>query len=136
MVEDVLEGVVPEDVLDSRAVEGRVVVEGVLEGRAMEGRAVEGRGGSTDLGRILRSTVHRRIPAAILARQGSLKEAHVKLGLVARLHHTGVSFNLSPLGRSRTSYFTPKLVKNTGSLFFLSLRVLNKNHEYCDSCPF
>ena len=97
VVEDVLEGAVPEDVvvegvLDSRAVEGRVVVGGVLEGRAMEGRAVEGRGGSTDLGRILRSTVHRRIPAAILARQGSLKEAHVKLGLVARLHHTGCFF--------------------------------------------
>ena len=78
--------------MENPSMEGRVVVEGVLEGRAMEGRAVEGRGGSTDLGRILRSTVHRRIPAAILARQGSLKEAHVKLGLVARLHHTGRFF--------------------------------------------
>ena len=31
------------------------------------------------------------------------------------------------VGRSRTSYFRPNLVKNTGSLVFLSLRVLNKN---------
>ena len=38
--------------------------------------------------------------------------------------------NVTPrpsLGRSRPSYFTAKLVKNTGSLVSLFLRVLNKN---------
>ena len=42
---------------------------------------------------------------------------------------TSSMVNVTPrpsLGRSRSSYFTPRFVKNTGSLVFLSLRVLNK----------